>query len=406
MEFLILFIPIAWLLISKYWLHNTITIMEMLIGVVLISSAAAALYFLGISYQAVDEEIWNGQIQSKQKVRMSCGHSYECGCSVGSSSSSCSTCYEHNFDVDWVLHTSAGDITIDRVDSRGLETPPVWEKAYISEPVSIINSYTNYIQAAPSSLFNDAIYSIDDRFKNLIPEYPLDLHNEYSYNHVRAVGVEIKELEKWNSMLAEVLKVLGPEKQVNVIILFVNTDDPKYLHALDKSWLKGNKNDVVIAIGATQYPRIDWVGVMSWSPSELFKVQIRDEIKAIGEADPDTIIPVIQKHVTQSFERMQMADFSHLQGEIEPPRFVILWVLGILIFGPIIYTFFAHKFDTTVILRIPVSLALFGIVATAILHFGVFITIPAIILLGYLTARAVNYFKEKKERLKEADKKN
>jgi len=380
--------------------------MEMLIGVVLISSAAAALYFFGISYQTNDEEIWNGQIEGKEKVRVSCGHSYECGCSVGSSSSSCSTCYEHNFDVDWVLHTSAGDITINRVDRRGLEIPPTWEAAYISEPVSTVNTYTNYIQAAPSSLFNDAIYNIDDRFKNLIPEYPLDLTNEYSYNHVRAIGVEVVELNKWNSMLAEVLKTLGSEKQVNALILIVDTNDPKYLHALEKHWLKGNKNDVILVLGVTQHPAIDWVGVMSWSPSELFKVKMRDEIKSIGKVDPNSIIPVIEKHLSQSFERMQMKDFSHLQGEIEPPKEVILWVLAIVILGPIIYTFFAHKFDTTALLRVPVSLILFGLVAKAIFTFGIFITIPAIILLGYLTARVVTYFKDRKKSSEEPEQKN
>jgi len=312
MIFLILTIPILWLLLSKYRLHNTITAAEVIFGVVLITSSAAALYTYGVYSQSLDKELWNGQVTSKSREVVACAHSYDCACD---SEGSCSTCYEHSYDVDWVLDTTAGRIYINRIDSQGLGTPSNWARAYVSEPVSIVKNYTNYIQAAPSSLFY-VERADDDRFGHLIPEYPLDIRNEYSYNHVRAIGLEVEQLKKWNTMLAEALKVLGPSKEVNVIVLIVNTDVPEYLHALEKAWLKGNKNDVVVILGSRRYPDIDWVGIMSWSPSELFKVQLRDEIKSIGIIAADAIVPVIQQHVAKSFQRLHMQDFSLLKRRL------------------------------------------------------------------------------------------
>ncbi len=360
MEFTILFIPIAWLLFSKYWLNNSITFAEVLIGAVLISLSASMLYSIGSFNLTEDQEIWNGKITEKIREKVSCEHGYRCNCSSSGSIESCSTCYKHGYDIDWILHTTAGDIAISRVDYQGLNTPPVWEKAYLSEPASIIKHYQNYIQAVPSSLFNDENFEIEERFKALIPSYPIYTHGVYHLNHVIAVDVYRVDTPRWNDMMAEMLKKLSPQKEVNVLVVFVNTQDPAYLQSLQKTWSNGNKNDVILVIGSTHYPDIDWVDVISWTPSELFKVKLRDEISAIGKIDPALIIPAIEKRVIQSFIRLQMSHYEHLINEIVPPEEFRLWIWLVLLLGPVIYTLLAHKFDITNAVGTPVFVFIFG----------------------------------------------
>ena len=351
MEFIIFFIPAVFLLAAKYWLPKTITILEVLIGVVVLSVSAFLFYHIGVFSEIVDKEIWNGKIVRKVKGHVSCEHKYSCRCSGGIET--CSTCYEHYYDVDWRLDTTIGEIDIDRIDSQGITEPPLWKKAWVQEPVSKVKRYENYMQAVPSSLFNENDFIIEDRFKDLIPVYPITIYNKYHYNHLVEVDVIVADVQNWNKMLAEMLKDLGPRKQVNVLVVIVNTKDPAYIHSLEKAWLRGNKNDAIVVVGSTDYPNIDWVDIMSWTPSELFKVKLRDDIKALGKLYPELVIPVIKKHVSESFVRMEMSDYDHLLNEAEPPEDYIYWVWLFLIASALFYIFLAHKYDAMKVAKWP-----------------------------------------------------
>src|ERR1035437_10316243 len=85
---------------------------------------------VGMFSETADTEVWNGKVTSKEKEQVSCSHSYSCNCrSVQScsgsgkdrsctSSTQCDTCYEHNHDFDWVVHTTIGGKEIDRIDRQ------------------------------------------------------------------------------------------------------------------------------------------------------------------------------------------------------------------------------------------------------------------------------------------------
>lgn len=88
--------------------------------------------------KAADVELLNGYVTGKERDVVSCSHSYECMCYYTESCSGsgtsrsctrtrhCSTCYEHSYDVDWDVHTTVGNLTIDRIDRQGLDQPPRW----------------------------------------------------------------------------------------------------------------------------------------------------------------------------------------------------------------------------------------------------------------------------------------
>src|SRR5690348_12909213 len=53
-----------------------------------------------------DVEVWNGYVIDKQKVIVSCSHSYSCFCvnscdKDNNCTQICQTCYEHSNDYDW-----------------------------------------------------------------------------------------------------------------------------------------------------------------------------------------------------------------------------------------------------------------------------------------------------------------
>jgi len=375
MEFLILFVPIVWLFSSRYWLKSTVSISEIVIGMVLITGVATTSYYSTLDAMVVDYELWNGQVEKKEKIKAGCSHSYNCNCtSTGSNGSSrCSTCYKHDYDWSWILETTAGRIYIDRIDSRGLRTPPNWEKAYISEPVTRIVEYTNYIKAVPSTVYNNPEYQTSQPYQGVIPEYPLDLQTEYSFEHVSAYDVQVEDLPE------ESLKVIGPQKQVNVMLLMVNADDKAYMAALEKAWLRGKRNDVIIVTGSRGYPEIDWVQVMSWGPSKAFKTELETAISDIGTLRADVIVPIIEKHVLSSFERLQMEDYKYLEDEINVSGGNLWWLLGVLIIGPMLYTLLAHRYNISIA---AFPFALLASLFVLDLAMGVFGHIVA--LLGYL----------------------
>lgn len=321
---------------KRVW-PNHISKLEMVILIVVSILLTSAIYFAGAYSQTVDSEIWNGVVTNKHAAKTSCSHSYQChcrvvtraptctkgGCSGGGSRTECDTCYEHLYDINWVVASDIGSWNIDRIDRQGLQEPPRFTIVKQGDPVSATHTYTNYIKGAPDSLFH-AYAGLMQQYQQLIPTYPLNVYDVYKIDRAIVIGkVQVPQLDKWNYELSVLNGKLGPQKQVNVAIVFVDIADQKFQYALESAWLGGKKNDVIIVFGTTKYPSIDWVGVISWTDKQLFKVQLRDELFAQKQIDMEKTLSIIQQNVSRNYERKHMADFEYLKYEIEPP----LWVL-------------------------------------------------------------------------------
>lgn len=333
---LLLVFPLAWPFVAKALWKHEITLGEMalnlLIGVAVVSGGWA----LGRYAQAADTEIINGQLTSKSGDRVSCDHSYRCNCrqtctGTGkdrSCSETCDTCYEHSYDVDWNLHTTVGDVTIDRVDRQGLSEPPRFSRALVGDPIAKTHSFQNYIKAAPDSLFN-ALQDkqVLEQYKSVVPAYPDGIYDYHYVNRVLSVGVPVPDLAAWNRDLAMRLRTLGPSKQANVVIVFTREKDAQFANGLRAAWLGGKKNDVVVVLGTPSYPTIDWVRVISWTDKEVFKVQLRDALLDLKTIDQKTVLDTIEQRVAKDFVRKHMADFAYLKNQIEPPG----WAIALLV---------------------------------------------------------------------------
>ena len=284
-----------------------------------------------ISYGSAvsDTEIWNGQITSKERVHGTYVESYECNCSTDSKGNrSCSTCYRDHYTVHWYAHSTIGRFTIDSLDRttrRVYDTPNPDRYTVIQpgDPCSSANSYTNYVQAVPESLFAAVSGDLTQRYANMLPPYPDKIYDHYKINRFVSVGFNFTDAAQWNHDISMMLRELGPKKQANVIVVVVKTNDTDYQFALQKHWEGVNKNDVVLVIGSEDGAKVSWTAVLSWTKNEIFKVELNDRVRELGVIDRTKIVPMIGEQISKNFVRRRMREFEYLKGEIDPPTWLI-----------------------------------------------------------------------------------
>jgi hypothetical protein len=320
---LLLIVPLGWPFIAKAVWGHEYSFQELALSVVLASALAAGMWGAGRYAQMRDVEIINGAVTGKTRETVSCEHSYSCNCTRDSEGKeSCSTCYEHFNDYDWILHTSADGekIEISRVDRQGSSEPPRYSAARIGDPVALEHAHVNYVKAASGSLFHDK----GEVLTTLpVPTYPNSVHDYHYVNRVLTVGgVAVPDLAQWNTDIAMVLRELGPKKEVNFVVVFANTDSPTYAQALERAWIGGKKNDVIVVLGTPKYPEIGWVRVLSWTDNQGFKIALRNRLQELPTVDREKVMAVLQEETTLNFVRKRMRDFEYLKSEIDPP----LWV--------------------------------------------------------------------------------
>ena len=285
-----------------------------------------------------DIEIWNGKITSKDRIHDHHLESYECNCRTTTSGSgqdartttTCDTCYTDHYTVAWVCNSTLGPYEIDKKDwtSRAvyaLPNPARWSSINIGDPAAKRHRYTNYVQAVPESLFKSSPEKLKLQFASLTPAYPDSVYDFYKINRVLAPGHSVPDLADWNNDISMMLRDLGPSKQVNVIVVIAKSDNSNYEFALRDAWEGANKNDVVLVIGSKEYPKIDFVRVISWTKNEKFKIELRDNVQDLEQVNRPEIVKILQAQIVKNFERRHMKDFEYLQNEIDPPA----WVLAI-----------------------------------------------------------------------------
>lgn len=298
-----------------------------------------SLFFIAKGSATDDVEIWSGQVTGKTKDLGSYEQPYDCFCSTDSKGNrSCRTCYETHYTVKWDCQTTVGNFRINDVDStnknRAYSTPdtPRWLQIAVGDPASKRHNYTNYIQAVPNSLFTPSSADLKAKFASLIPAYPDKVYDFYKIDRVLTPGYSMPDIAQWNQNLSLMLRELGPTKQANAILVIAKTDDPNYEYAIRDAWEGANKNDVVVLVGSKNFPTIDFVRVISWTKSEIFKVELRDRLMDAGVVNRQ-MIDVIGEQIGKNFVRRKMAEFEYLSNEIDPPTWLVILDILLVLAG-------------------------------------------------------------------------
>lgn len=311
-----------------------------------------------------DTEIWSGQITSKDRDHGTYEQPYSCNCRTVTSgsgqnattSTQCDTCYETHYTVKWSAESTVGPFSLFNEDSTSrsvYRTPDPARYTIIKpgDPASVSHRYTNYVQAVPESLFTPGAAGLKAKFGALIPAYPDRIYDFYKVDRFLTPGYNTPDAALWNADISNMLRGLGPQKQVNTIVVIAKTDDPNYEYALRDAWEGANKNDVVLIIGAKAWPEIDFVRVLSWTKNELFKIELRDNVLALGTIQREAIIGLLQVQISKNFNRRQMSEFKYLENEIDPPTWLLIVLGSVIVLGALgIYgnvTGFFNRFSRT-----------------------------------------------------------
>lgn len=319
--------PVVWFLAARFLWPRDVVWGEAAAGTGICVLLASVVYGVVMFSSLRDTEILNGQVTGKERVLVSCSHSYSCRCytscnSKGSCTRHCSTCYEHSFDYDWRVYTSVGTKEIDRVNRQGTKEPPRWSMVRIGEPASTAHQYINYVKGAPHSLFNTKLAEIEAKqYAAILPERN-GVYDYYRYNHVYNVGSTVNNVDAWNGYVSDHLRKLGPSKQVNINLVMTSNPDRRYKSVLERKWLGGRKNDVTLIISADKTGKILWADSFTYGNSvgnAMLNVVLRDNIERIGTVnDPALVVSTTAVAINKYFVRPEMANFEYLKADVRP----------------------------------------------------------------------------------------
>jgi hypothetical protein len=352
MEMLLVFLilPIVAGLFAKYYLKDTYTWPEFFLSVAITGVVMSVVYAGGLYTSMSDTEIINGEITGKERVHDSYIRSYSCNprqvCSGSGSSRSCTTvyqtCYENRYTVTWQAASTVGNIQFDHKDSTSRsvynsDDPQAYVDCYVGEPASAPNTFTNYVKAVPTSLFNSQDYV--SLYQEQIPEYPR-VHSFYKVNRVINVSSQVSQnlLLELDRLLDQELKRLGPTKQSNIIVIVTDILDPNYRHAVEDAWIGGKKNDVILFFG-TRGNEIVWADAMTWalnSGNEFFVADLKSKLQDLKQFGPLEITQLTASAVMENYTRPNMEDYEYLKSDIRPSTtlLVVSWILNfVLVIG-------------------------------------------------------------------------
>jgi len=323
-------VPLVWAISIKYLFSRDITISET-VGVFVIGMVVT---FAGLKMsvwsQVRDVQILNGSVTDKKSKLVSCEHDYQCRCTTDSKGNrSCDTCYEHISDTDWIVYSDVGYVEIPRVDRQGRSEPPRFTSAIVGEPFAYEDTYSNYVLGARNSLFSDRSES-----KVATPSYG-SVFDYYRFNHVTAHGISVPNLNVWNKELSVLLQTLGAEKQVNVNLVFTNSD-VGFADALETAWAGGKKNDVTVVVGVKHWPKVDWVQAFTFARTKnnaAVAIEIRNAFmmeNALG--DPHAAVQTLGSLIRRHYNRVPMQEFEYLAREITPSVLgIVLTLISVLL---------------------------------------------------------------------------
>lgn len=313
-------------------------------------------FFVSRGVQTMDTEVWNGRITGKTRDHGTYEESYSCNCRQTCSGSgknkscsqTCDTCYRTHYTVEWDAHSTIGDFRIDKEDSTSRSVyltpdPAFYSNIETGEACSKTNTYTNYIKAVPHSLYRPASGDLKKTFAGMLPDYPLSMYHMWRLDRVIPVKLAVPDVAEWNKKLANMLKDLGNRKQVNAVIVLANTDDETYAYALQDHWINGKKNDVILIIGAPEYPsKARWVKVLALTDRTEFAIRLESDVSELENLTSDAVISILSSNIEKYYVRKPMKNFDYLDVEIDPPMwvnvslvlfclvgYVILWIVAV-----------------------------------------------------------------------------
>lgn len=343
-----------WPVILKLTYPDRINGTEMALHFVLPLLVTGIVWYAGTASKTHAVELWNGEVTGKSKDIVPCIHAYQCNCRMRTSGFGkkrrtrrvCDTCFYHPFDIDWNVRTNVGNFTVNRVEWQGIIQPPRWTQVQNGQPAALPHSYTDYVRGSKDSAFHKEeleLASLPD-----VPPYP-QVYDYHYAKRVLTVGVTLPDAEAWNTQLADALKVLGPKRQMNLIIVIAATPDQKFRHKVEAAWKGTSKNDEVVVIGTDKDGKtILWADVITWASNtgnQELRIHTRNALLDAKTIDREKVMAVVLNHATDHYHRPSMEEFEYLKWAIEPSTWVQILLALLVLAGNALLSWLFHRHD-------------------------------------------------------------
>jgi len=371
-----IFTPIIIAGLVMWLLHESITPLEALAQAVIPAIIVSLVWWGGRYSDTHDYELWNGEVTRKITEQQRCPigwQDYTDGfcteyttrrvkdgpprkvCSGEGKDKRCHAVQDYKTQYNyiypwerkyWLDSNVKETFYIPRVDAQGRYEPPRYTSAYVGEPVAAQKSYTNWIRGASNSVFHED-GKAEEKYLNILPKYPIEVYDYYRVDRVIAVG-NVSVPNYVNGLLSNLLKDLGPNKQMNVILVLVDTKvaSEDFPYAVRRFWQGFKKNDAVVFMGVND-GKLAWAESMSWSKQSIYDITIRDSLsEGIGQPiNFPNVINKISETAKAHYERREMKEFEFLKSQIPVPTWLTVMALVLSVGGSIGLVFVFHHID-------------------------------------------------------------
>lgn len=221
-------------------------------------------------------------------------------------------------------------------DGRGDMYHVLWPSSHNTiESVTSVHHWENRVIATKETVF---------RFPEIGPERAKELYTlpdpDDSGNAPSILGnggpttaEANKELSRWNALL-------GPrpgddyQRACRMWLLIYHSPSDQEARDQEALWKGGKKNEVTLCLGLNTDNSVKWSYVISWTPNERLKINLRDYAMQKYKDTPVDLVDVVQRLATDcknNYERKHSADWAYLS--IEPPTWALVanWIVTLLI---------------------------------------------------------------------------
>lgn len=212
-------------------------------------------------------------------------------------------------------------------------------------PVSLTNTYDNYVMAAKGNVLNENVGEDEIKFyleEKKLAEYPKRYADHYGAMKVdRVVDMtntsSFKPLRDGLDLLAT---KYGHVKQVNPII-YVTDESYDFKRVLKGYWKNGRKNDATLILGVDKgTKKIIWSDVITYTKNTDFIIDCQNKFKDLSISDTKSILETFGNLIASEYERRPMEEFKYMRDNIELEWY---WQLTIFLFNLALSSFAFYK---------------------------------------------------------------
>ena len=207
------------------------------------------------------------------------------------------------------------------------------------QPVCVQHKYENRVQCSKSVFNFEPVDSADSATYGLYRYPNYEAMGIFHYNPIVgwADRAAVDRLRKWNAKL-------GSMKQVHMMILvYIGKPIEAALHQ-ERLWGKGNKNEIILCVGARTKKEVDWAYVISWTDEEMLKQTLAQSVMDMP-LDMVAIVDTMAAQVRMRYKRKEFEDFSYIKIRPTARAVMITFIITLVLTVGISVFSVLNRFD-------------------------------------------------------------